>query len=130
MGKRTRYRRNPTIIIGGTTIINNFYLTGSYLFNWQTFADGDTDPSVDGGEHFKTANTGATVITNFDDPANEPGADGQKITILFQDTNTTIQHNANINLQGGIDFGASAVGDIMHLVYDGSRWEENGRNPK
>lgn len=130
--------RSPQEITGGgTTIINNFYLTGSYLFNWQTFTDGDTTPSVDGGEHFRTANTAPTTITDFDDPANEPGADGQRICILIKDANTTIQTEANgsnIRLMGddgvfGNDYDGN-VDDILEFVYEATHWVEKNRNPK
>lgn len=130
--------RSPNVITGGdTTIINNFYITGSYLFNWQDFADGDTTPSVDGGEHFRTANTGATTITDFDDPANEPGADGQRICILIKDANTTIQtesNGSNIRLLGddgvfGNDYDGN-VDDILEFVYEATHWIEKNRNPK
>jgi len=137
-GKQT-YNRNPQITIGagGTTIINNIYITGAYLFTWQTFADGDTDPSVDGGEHFRTANTAPTIITDFDDPANVPGADGQKICILIKDANTTIQtesNGSNIRLLGddgvnGLDYDGN-VDDILEFVYEATHWIEKNRNPK
>ncbi len=55
-----------------------------------TFTDHDTTPSVAIGNVFMTANTGATTITTFDD-----GYEGQEITVIFADNNTTISHNAS-----------------------------------
>lgn len=102
---------------------------GSGAVNFSTFTAGDTTPSIAGGSHFKTANTGATTITDFDDPS----AGGHEITIVFGDTDTTIQASASIVLQGGQaspanDFGASAILDTIKLLYDGTRWVELHRS--
>jgi hypothetical protein len=51
------------------------------------------------GNVFTTDNSVATTITNFPD-----GYSGQRILIIAQDANTTIQHNANISLAGGVNF--------------------------
>lgn len=103
---------------------------GSGAVTFATFTDQDDTPSIAGGDHFKTANTIATTITNFDDPA----AGGHRFTLLFGDALTTIQANANIDLMGPLtgvpdddDFGTSAVGDIMEFLYDGSKWWEVSR---
>jgi hypothetical protein len=68
---------------------------------------------------WQTANTAATTITDFDDPK----GDLHKITILFTDTNTTIQNNANIVIQSGSDF-TGAVDDVKVFLYDGTNWVE------
>lgn len=103
---------------------------GGGAVNFATFTDGDTTPSIAGGDHFKTANTGSTTITDFDDPA----AGGHRFTLIFGDVLTTIQANADIDLMGPLtgtaaddDFGPSAVGDIMEFLYDGSKWWEVAR---
>lgn len=92
------------------------------IYTWNTFPDGDATPSVDGGYAWKTGNTAPTIITNFDDP----NASGETIKVLFQDGNTTIQHGANIDLQGDIDF-TGIADDILHFDYDGSKWIESER---
>lgn len=102
---------------------------GSGAVTFATFTDGDTTPSIAGGSHFKTANTAPTTITDFNDPA--PG--GHEITIVFGDTDTTLQASASLVLQGGQsspaqDFGASAILDTMVLLYDGTRWVEVSRS--
>lgn len=94
--------------------------SGASAVVFSTFTDGDTTPSVAGITHAKTANTGATTITNFDDPA----AGGQELLIVFGDANTTIADNANIKLQGGLLQGPMALLDTFHLVYDGTQWVE------
>lgn len=89
------------------------------VISWRSFADADATPDVSSGSYWKTANTGATTITNFDSPL----PDGQKIHVLFTDTNTTIQNNANIVLQSGRDF-TGAVDDVKIFLYDETNWVE------
>ena len=95
-----------------------------------TLTDGDTTPDISGYSNVVTANTGATTITNFDNP----DANGQDLKITFGDANTTIQHNANIDLMGPItgtpaddDLGPMAAGDVLQLHYNGSKWVEDFR---
>ena len=103
--------------------------SSSGAVTFATFTDLDTTPSIAGGSHFKTANTGATTITDFDDPA----SGGHEITIVFGDTDTTLQASASLVLQGGQsspanDFGPSAILDTIVLLYDGTRWVEKSRS--
>jgi hypothetical protein len=80
------------------------------------FADADSTPSVAKGNFFKTANTGATTITMFDD-----GLDGQFIFVVL-DGNTTIDFTGT-NLKGntGADL-TDAQGAFLFGVFDGSNW--------
>ena len=87
-----------------------------------TFTNADATPSVAGGNRFKEANTGATIITAFDD-----GADGQIIVILFTTGNTTIQDGANLQLNGGVNFVGTA-NDILTLVRFDTVWYEISRS--
>jgi hypothetical protein len=95
-----------------------------------TFADvrderGEARPNVAGGLRFRSANTAPTTITNF---LNDQL--GQEITILFDDNNTTIRHDARghrIILQGGRDFGGQQ-GDMITLVKMGAGWVEKCRS--
>ncbi len=80
------------------------------------FADGDTDPSVADNKVFKTANTGATVITTFDD-----GTDGQRITIIADDANTTITPGATLKCNAGADLDLEQY-DIVEFILHGSVW--------
>ena len=103
-------------------------LTGPLTYTWTTFADGDATPDISGGSRFKTANTGATVITDFDNP----DANGQTIIVLFTDGNTTIQdlsNGSNVRLEGSVDFDSAAY-DMMEFEYDGADWVEKSRNLK
>jgi hypothetical protein len=107
---------NPQVI--QATTIN---LSGPSKIVWATFADGDTTPDVSAATYFKTANTGATTITDFD------GATNATIVINITDANTTIAHNANIRLQGGLAF-TGAANDVIRFVHNGSAWLEETRS--
>lgn len=87
-----------------------------------TFADGDTTPSVKDGhlKVFKTANTGATAITDFDE-----AQEGQEITVIFTDALTTIADSGNFRLS--IAF-TSTADDVMKLVHAGGIWYEVSRS--
>jgi hypothetical protein len=84
-----------------------------------TFTVGDTTPSVKGfSKLYKTANVGATTITNFDD-----GVNGQEITVLVSDAATTVDFSANANLKGngGSDW-SPASGDMLRGIYYNGTW--------
>ena len=92
-----------------------------------TFGNGDDSPSVSKGNVFKTKNEKSLKITTFDD-----GIEGQIITIIFGDTNSTLVHGGTqkkgfISLSGATDW-TGAVTDTIQLVYDGSYWYEIGRS--
>ena len=82
----------------------------------------DTTPSVADGTVFTCANSGAVSITGFDD-----GTAGQRISIIFADSNTTIVDSASIQLSGGSNF-VSSANDVLTLVLAGSVWYEIGRS--
>lgn len=83
----------------------------------------DTTPSVvdvvDGGALVVT-NSGSTTITNFDD-----AYQGQKVTFIFTDSNTTIADSGNFALASGF---TSTANDCLNLVYYGTTWYEMGRS--
>lgn len=88
---------------------------------FQTIADGDATPSITSGNLMRTANTGATTITNFDD-----GSSTDLIIVFIEDANTTIAHNSNIVLHGAADRTASTGGAIVRLRHNGTQWVEEG----
>ena len=91
-----------------------------------TFSNLDTTPEIDErAKIHKTANSSSTTITDFD--MYGPDNDGTEITILFTDTNTTIQDNASMHLAGGANFTGS-VDDILTLVRVGGAWHEKSRS--
>lgn len=79
-------------------------------------------PSVYKGNVFTVANGGATTVTNL-----LHGKQGQKVTLIFSDENTTLQHGSNLKLAGGSDF-VSSANDVVGLVYTGSVWVETERS--
>jgi len=112
-----RYTKND-----GSSTLCGIKRTGSIQFQgmWgaiKTFNDGDSTPSVADGFIFKTNNSSPTTITNFDN-----GTAGQQITVIFGDSNTTIDFTGT-NLKGnnGADWSPSE-GDHMTCVYDGTNW--------
>jgi len=79
---------------------------------------GDATPSVSNVWYLKTANTGATTITDFDNP------NGQfhHIVVFFNDALTTIAHDATkIDMPGDINV-VFAAGDIAEFIYVGTVW--------
>lgn len=89
-----------------------------------TFADSDATPSVSyqgawpATPIFRTANTGATTITDLDD-----GEEGQEVVVLFGDGNTTVDFTGtNLNGNAGADW-SPAQGDHMRcFTVDGTNW--------
>lgn len=87
------------------------------------FADGDTSPSVKNGCLFRTANTGGTSITFFDD-----GYLGQEITVIFNDANTTMVNATTMMMLGNTDktFAAKDIATFIKTV--GNVWREKSRS--
>lgn len=82
-----------------------------------TFTDQDATPSVNRGRLFKTANTVATTITNFND-----GIAGQMIRVVCNDAFTTIDFSgSNLKGNGAVDW-TPAAGDNMICTFDGTDW--------
>jgi len=79
-------------------------------------------PSINRSNMFRTANAGATSITNF-----TQGVEGQHLTIFIQDANTTIVHNASlIILNGGVNFVGTSGSSISFRRINGI-WIETSR---
>lgn len=84
-----------------------------------TFADGAATPSVAAGNDFKTANTGATTITDFTN-----GVNGQEIFIVV-DANTTIQNNSAIKTRSGSNFAGAANVTCTFKRFGGVWYQKN-----
>jgi len=84
-------------------------------------ADLDTTPSVQGVRVLRVQNSAATTITNFDDPA-----DGQRLTVLVQDANTTIADGTNLEMYG-VSYTAAAGNASFEYIYDGTIWQLTSR---
>lgn len=87
-----------------------------YPINIIIFTDGATTPSVKQSNTFKTANTAPTTITNF-----TQGVDGQQITVVMRDANTTIANGGSINTRSGADI-VPAVNRSYSFVREGGVW--------
>lgn len=107
-------RLDPTNCVIGP---NKFSTNTTYILN---FTDGDTTPSVAGRNVFRTVNTGATTITDFDD-----GVDGQEITVIFSDANTTVSDAGNLALSAAF---TSTANDTLTLIRRGTVWFEKCRS--
>ena len=96
-------------------------MTAGQVYRIGTYTSGDTTPSVLGVSHMSISNTGATSITNFTNSVN-----GQILTLLFNDSNTTITRN-NAYLFGGLNF-TSTANDTLTLIQNGGLWYEVSRS--
>lgn len=86
--------------------------------SFRAFADGDTTPSVANGVHFRTANTGATIITNLDN-----GYAGQEVLVVIGDAVTGVDFTGtNLKGNGGADWVPAGANSFMRCVYDGTNW--------
>ena len=92
--------------------------------NLAEFSDGDATPSVGAGDTdtFRTANTGATSITTFDD-----GTDGQEIKIIINDANTTFVNGATLKYNSGGDI-TLAQHDVIKFTLNSTVWCCSGLN--
>lgn len=79
------------------------------------FANGDTTPSVKGGNVFYCGNTNPTSITAFDD-----GKNGQDIVVLL-DGNTTIVHSSGLRCAGSANL-VGTTNDTVRFTKIGGNW--------
>lgn len=122
-GNRRTGGTNTVIAAGtGVNILRDNLPADTANGGMQSFTANSATPSVQNsyGGKWLTANTGATTITNILN-----GYIGQQITILVNDANTTFQHNANISLQGAVNF-VPGNGAIIALSFD-TIWREVSR---
>lgn len=111
----------PVVINPGAT---GTLIRGSWPLTIQTLPVNNTTPSVNNAlrEEWTTINSAATLYKNFVD-----GVEGQVIEILSTDAFTTIEHNVNINLQGGAASWSMPPGAILTLKKRDGVWRETGR---
>lgn len=80
-------------------------------------------PSVQYGNLYHTANGGATAITNLTN-----GSLSQEITIICQDTVTSMTDNTSAGLTLNGNFSCTTVGNTIRLINDGTAWRELSRS--
>jgi len=118
------YTPGTAVVNFGAGSLKTNYATDNFPATVLILTPDSATPSVgnDIGGQWKTANTVATTITNFLD-----AYETQVITVLANDSNTTIQHNAGMILKGAVDYVMSS-GDIITLRRDTTLWREVSRN--
>lgn len=87
-----------------------------------TATDGDTSPSVRNVSVLTTANTAATTITALDN-----GYVGQRVTIRFGDSNTTLVHSGSLRLAGAVNKTFVATDTVTFVQQTANGWTESGR---
>jgi hypothetical protein len=99
------------------------HVVGALSQTWrQTVSATDTTPNVRSDSLLKLNSPSPIAITNLDN-----GRDGQRLTLLFANENTTIADNATVDLAGAADFTGSA-GDVLELILEGGVWHEVNRS--
>jgi hypothetical protein len=104
---------NPAFIVEGNSPLDAAF----------TFTNPDTTPSVGAKntDQFKFSNSSATNVTTFDD-----GHEGQKLTVIAQNGNTTLVHSESLILQGAVNWNMPA-GSTSEFFKDGSSWRQKSR---
>ena len=120
--EKMRISASGNVLIGTTTDAGQKLQVAGMLnsgvsYRAATYTDGDTTPSVSGVSFLYIQNSAPTTITNF-----TGGINYQIITLIFNDTNTTITRN-NAYLLGGLNF-VSTAGDTLTLIYLTGLWYE------
>lgn len=88
---------------------------------WITATNNSATPSVANARNVLLDNSSATTITNLTN-----GKQGQQVTLLFQNGNTTISL-ANFFLAGGVNFVGTQF-DTLTVVLNGTNWFEVSRS--
>lgn len=110
--------QNPIVVSGGGGVPTELNLTGPFNVGYYSFDDLDTTPDISSGTFFRTANTGATLIEDFD------GNTDCIIHVRSGDGNTTLVHNpAMLVLKAGMSV-AFPAGDSKWFNEDGGVWYE------
>jgi len=99
-------------------------MTGPMAKTFRVLTAGSTAPNVNTGDLYITANPKKPVsITTFG-----KGGEGQQITILFQDNNTTLVHNTKTMLLAGGKNVNLQTNDTIQLVFYKDKWYEVSRS--
>ena len=72
------------------------------------------------GNSFRISSPTPVTITNITAPT-----PGHEFTLSFADNNITVQDNANIHLEGGVDF-VGTTNDTLKILYDGVTFVRTG----
>ena len=100
----------------------NFDVDGRINGKKATNTDAESVINVSGFNLLEVTNTAATNINNLTN-----GAEGQEVTLVFMDANTTVVSGTSLRLAGAADFVASQY-DTLKLVYSNPDWHEISRS--
>ncbi len=105
-----------------TKLTNNFEINGSVKTTktWNPTTN-VTTADMTNYARIKFAQPSVNIFTSLG------GVNGQKLTILFTNGNTTIQHNTTIKLSGGVNF-VGSTGSILVLKNFDGIWYEISRS--
>jgi len=103
----------------------NITYTRSYGFNLMAPVTITANATTFDGTRREVLQTANTVATNLDQVTG--GIDGQTLTLLIKDANTTIRHNIGGSGRFNNTSGASIVaanGDVYRYVWNGGGWKQ------
>jgi len=114
------------VLIGTTTDASykldvNGVTRSSIAYKIGTYTQGTTTPSVSNVSFMIISNSSSTTISNFTN-----AVDGQILTLLFTDSNTTI-NRVNAYLLNGANY-TSGPNDTIKLIYSSGLWYEISRS--
>ena len=99
-------------------------MTGPMAKTFRVLTAGSVAPNVNTGDMYVTANIRKAVkIATFG-----KAGEGQQITILFQDNNTTLAHNTKTMFLAGAQDVNLNIGDTIQLIYYNKIWYETSRS--
>ncbi|MBO9560501.1 MAG: hypothetical protein J7515_18190 [Caulobacter sp.] len=112
----------PVVVNAGTT---GTQIRESWPLAAQNLPTNVAVPNVDNAlrEEWTTTNSATTVYTNF-----VGGIEDQVLEILSTDNFTSVQHNVDVNLKGGLSW-SMAAGAILTLKKRDGVWRETSRRP-
>lgn len=114
------------LTVGGTLVatfsVNKLTQKQALVQNYQSITNNSANPSVTNGNVYVIANTATTSITDFIN-----GVQGQQLTLIINDSLTTIKNGTAIKLKGGVDYRPSALLSNITLMRLGSQWVETAR---
>jgi hypothetical protein len=109
----------------GNAVDMNITIDGNMTYHgdkWEPFTASDTTPAISSwNQYFKTANSSATTITDFDNNVTTGVTipNGHTIYVLIDDANTTFDFTSNTEMTGnsGADLSPGS-GNVLTFMYD------------
>ncbi len=111
----------------GVTTPYSFDGTSSFSFNitpafWTILSPAGATPDVSNGNRFQFFQSGATNITSF-----VGGFDTEEITVLFQDSSSTLVASGSLHLSGSVNYNPASH-TVMKFVNISGSWYELSRS--